>query len=157
MGLTIHQREISNFGAWTDIATLPASTYPAGNLDEGDTDTDVQGDDYTMVADGGWRDVTVSIPNTYDEIRLRPELNAGGTESGQDIALRSIRSAGGPTPPPPPPPTPGTTFDWRFDTLAAFRDLFHHPARQRLRPLGSGHRRGKHWYRQHRPRHQQRG
>ena len=79
--------EVRNFGAWTDIATLPASTYPAGNLDEGDTDTDVDGDDYTIVADGGWRDVTVSIPNTYDEIRLRPELNAGGTESGQDIAL----------------------------------------------------------------------
>ena len=93
-GIFITTREVSNFGAWTNIATLPASTYPAGNLSEGDTDTDVEGDDYTVVADGGWRDVTVSIPNTYQEIRLRPELNAGGTESGQDIALRSIRSAG---------------------------------------------------------------
>ena len=92
--LVLEPRTVTNFGAWADISTLPASTYPAGNLDEGDTDTDVEGDDYTIVADGGWRDVTVSIPNTYQQIRLRPELNTGGTESGQDIALRSIRSAG---------------------------------------------------------------
>ena len=92
-GLAVHDREVSNFGAWTDIATLPASTWPSADLAEGDTNTDVEGDDYTVVADGGWRDVTVSIPNTYDEIRLRPALNAGGTANEQDIALRSIRSA----------------------------------------------------------------
>ena len=86
-------REIQNFGAWTDIATLPASTYPAGNLSEGDTDTDVEGDDYTVAADGGWRDVTVGIPNTYQQIRLRPNLNAGGNAARQDMALRSVRSA----------------------------------------------------------------
>ena len=90
---TFVERTVSNFGAWTDIATLPASTYPAGNLSAGDTDTDVEGDDYTVVADGGWRDVTVSIPSTYQEIRLRPNLNSGGQAERQDIALRSIRSA----------------------------------------------------------------
>ena len=121
-GLTDATREIQNFGAWTDIATLPASTYPAGNLSEGDTDTDVEGDDYTVAADGGWRDVTVSIPTTYQEIRLRPNLNSGGLESRQDIALRSIRSAGGSQPPP--PPTPAAAFDWRFDTLIALETYF---------------------------------
>ena len=92
-GLSIIVREVTNFGAWTDISTLPASTYPAGNLSEGDTDTDVEGDDYTVTADGGWRDVTVSIPSTYQQIRLRPNLNAGGNAVEQDIALRSVRSA----------------------------------------------------------------
>ena len=92
-GLELLPRTVSNFGAWTDIATLPASTYPSGNLSDGDTDTDVEGNDYTVVADGGWRDIMVSIPNTYQEIRLRPNLNAGGTANQQDIALRSIRSA----------------------------------------------------------------
>ena len=92
-GSVLLVREVANFGAWTDIATLPASTYPAGNLAEGDTDTDVGGDTYTVVADGGWRDVTVSIPNTYQEIRLRPALNPNGNAIRQDIAVRSIRSA----------------------------------------------------------------
>ena len=91
-GIALVTRTVNNFGAWTNIATLPASTFPAGNLSEGDTDTDVEGDDYTVVADGGWRDVTVSIPTTYQQIRLRPNLNAGGMLQQQDIALRSIRA-----------------------------------------------------------------
>ena len=92
-GMTAVMREVQNFGAWTNIATLPASTYPAGNLSAGDTDTDVEGDDYTVAADGGWRDFTVSIPNTYDEIRVRPNLNALGNAARRDMALHSIRSA----------------------------------------------------------------
>ena len=38
-----------------------------------------------------------AIPNTYDEIRLRPlNLNSGGKlRVRQDIALRSIRNARG--------------------------------------------------------------
>ena len=122
--LALTTREVRNEGAWTNIATLPASTYPAGNLSAGDTDTDVEGDDYTVAADGGWRDVTVSIPNTYDEIRLRPNLNAGGTEDRQDIALRSMSSPGPATPTPPTPPVTPSAFNWRFDTLAAFETYF---------------------------------
>ena len=122
--LALAPREIRNEGAWQTIATLPASTYPAGSLSEGDTDTDVEGDDYTVAADGGWRDVTVSIPNTYQEIRLRPELNAGGTEDRQDIALRSMSSPGPATPTPPTPPVTPSAFNWRFDTLAAFETYF---------------------------------
>ena len=92
-GSTIHARTITNYGNWTTIATLPASAYPASDASAGDTLTDVDGAQYAVVADGGWRDATVSIPNTYQEIRLRPALNAGGAATQQDIALRSIRSA----------------------------------------------------------------
>lgn len=88
-------RTIISYGEWTDIVTLPASAYPASDAaaEEGDTLTDVEGAAYTVVADGGWRDYTVSIPNIYQEIRLRPALNAGGNAAQQDIALHSIRSA----------------------------------------------------------------
>ena len=94
-GATMATRTIISYGEWTDIVTLPASAYPASDAaaEEGDTLTDVEGAAYTVVADGGWRDYTVSIPNIYQEIRLRPALNAGGNAAQQDIALHSIRSA----------------------------------------------------------------
>ena len=73
----------------------PRPRTPLATSTEGDTDTDVEGDDYTVVADGGWRDVTVSIPYTYQQIRLRPELERRRQRSQvKTLRLRSIRSAG---------------------------------------------------------------
>lgn len=87
------EREIVNYGEWTRIATLPASGYRPGNLSQGDGVVDVNGQAYTVAADGGWQDYRVSIPGTYQELRLVPNLNGAGVGSSQDIALRSVRSA----------------------------------------------------------------
>ena len=75
--------------AWTTIAALYAWAY-SGNRDAGDTVTDANGDVFTVVQDGGWRDVTISTGD-YDEYRLAPDYD--GDSLAQDIALHSIRSA----------------------------------------------------------------
>ena len=59
----------------------------------GDTVTDNDGVDFDVAQDGGWRDATVSVPDTYDELRLAPTYTATGQRARQDIALHSIRSA----------------------------------------------------------------
>ena len=61
----------------------PRPRIPPATSSAGDTDTDVEGDDYTVAADGGWRDVTVSIPTTYQEIRYGPILIAAATRRGR--------------------------------------------------------------------------
>ena len=79
-------------GAWTEIAFLHGWAY-AGTRNQGDTVTDNDGVDFDVAQDGGWRDATVNIPDTYDEMRLAPTYTATGQRARQDIALHSIRSA----------------------------------------------------------------
>ena len=79
-------------GAWIEIAFLHGWAY-AGTRNQGDTVTDNDGVDFDVAQDGGWRDATVSVPDTYDELRLAPTYTATGQRARQDIALHSIRSA----------------------------------------------------------------
>ena len=79
-------------GAWTEIAFLHGWAY-AATRSMGDTITDNDGVDFDVAQDGGWRDAAVSVPDTYDEVRLAPTYTATGQRARQDIALHSIRSA----------------------------------------------------------------
>ena len=79
-------------GAWAEIAFLHGWAY-AATSNMGDTVTDNDGVDFDVAQDGGWRDATVSVPDTYDELRLAPTYTATGQRARQDIALHSIRSA----------------------------------------------------------------
>ena len=79
-------------GAWAEIAFLHGWAY-ASTSNMGDTVTDNDGVDFDVAQDGGWRDATVSVPDTYDELRLAPTYTATGQRARQDIALHSIRSA----------------------------------------------------------------
>ena len=60
-------------GAWTEIAFLHGWAY-AATRNQGDTVTDNDGVDFDVALDGGWRDATVSVPDTYDEIRTRADV-----------------------------------------------------------------------------------
>ena len=79
-------------GAWIQIDFLHGWAY-AATRNQGDTVTDNDGVDFDVALDGGWRDATVSIPDTYDELRLAPTYTATGQRARQDVALHSIRSA----------------------------------------------------------------
>ena len=85
----LFQGRATGGAAWTTIATLYAWAY-AATRNEGDTVTDINGDDFTVALDGGWRDVTVSTGD-YDEYQLFVDYD--GSSLRQDMALYSISSA----------------------------------------------------------------
>ena len=81
-------------GAWEDIALLPAWKYRE-NVAEGASITDVGGTAFTAVADGGWRDLTVTVPDAITGLRLQPRatMEPGASVSSHgfkyDFALRA--------------------------------------------------------------------
>ncbi len=89
-GLAVEHRADSE-GEWVTAHLIRGWGY-AATRDEGDEVVDAGGTTFHVAADGGWRDVTVDIPATARELRLRPIYTAPGTEalSGNIMALHSI-------------------------------------------------------------------
>ena len=91
--------------------TLPSGGFIHGwdysdTYETGDTITDENGETRTVVADGGWIDVTVPIPDGAQvEVRLYPAYINTGSAFLHDIAFREYEWTLAPTPPPDPEPT----------------------------------------------------
>ena len=78
-------------GAWTQAAFIHGWTY-SNTYTTGDSITDENGVARTIVANGGWIDVDVSIPNNAGQVALQPRyIVPGGQDTfHHDIAIRSI-------------------------------------------------------------------
>lgn len=82
-------------GAWETQRLIRGAPY-GSNIEEGDEITDAAGVQYTVVQDGGWRDVEVAIPDDATGLRIR-ELAVRGTSEQNwrhDMALWQITIAG---------------------------------------------------------------
>jgi len=87
-GLAVQHRAGSS-GAWTTARVIRGWAY-ANERDEGATVTDYGGEEFTVVADGGWRDVTVSIPDTAKQVRIQPLVIFNLSQHIHDIAVQEI-------------------------------------------------------------------
>ncbi len=91
-GLAIEHRA-GSAGAWTRAHLIRGWGF-AFDRSAGDNVQDYGGTEFTVVADGGWRDVDVDIPASARELRLRPIYTAPSTPGAQiyrqDVALRSV-------------------------------------------------------------------
>ena len=82
-------------GQWVDISMLPAWDYQ-DSVASGASITDVTGAAFTAAADGGWRDLTVTVPDAITGLRLQPRatMESGTSVSNHgykyDFALRAI-------------------------------------------------------------------
>ena len=78
-------------GSWTQAAFIHGWTY-SNSYETGDSITDENGVARTIVANGGWIDVDVSIPNNAGQVALQPKyIVPGGQDTfHHDIAIRSI-------------------------------------------------------------------
>ena len=105
---------------WTEIEEFYGThLFDYQSEDAGDNLTDLDGEQYNIVADGGWRDVQASIPAGFTELRFRFDYRdsnfPGASVLHQQIALRSI-SAG------------RNAFEWRFSALGDFNRHFSFPS-----------------------------
>ena len=72
---------------WTEQAFLRAWVF-SNSRTVGDTFDNRDGEELTCVADGGWVDWTVTIPNSATRVRLAPRYD--DTNLQQDQALREF-------------------------------------------------------------------
>ena len=86
-GLVIESRPTG--GAWTEAGFIHGWGY-SDSYTVGDPITDEDGVSRIVVADGGWIDVDIDIPDAAAEVRLAPEYIFVGGEVRHDIAVRSI-------------------------------------------------------------------
>ena len=88
-GLLIEHRAAG--GVWAEAGFVHGWAY-AGDYTAGDTITDENGVDLTCVADGGWVDFAIAIPDTAAEVRLAPKyiVPSGQNSYAHDIALRQF-------------------------------------------------------------------
>ena len=89
-------------GVWTERGFFRAWAFDNGR-DVGDTFNNYDGETLTCVADGGWVDWTIPIPDGANQVRLAPRYD--GTNIRQDQALREF-DWGAAAPPVTPPDTP---------------------------------------------------
>ena len=85
------QHRASSSDSWVDAGLIRGWAY-LGLRNVGSTWNDYGGTTLTCVADGGWVDFTISIPNTATQVRLNPEY--GSAAVNNDIALRQFSWAG---------------------------------------------------------------
>ena len=85
------QHRASSSDSWADAGLIRGWAY-LGLRNVGSTWNDYGGTTLTCVADGGWVDFTISIPNTATQVRLNPEY--GSAAVNNDIALRQFSWAG---------------------------------------------------------------
>ena len=85
-GLAIEHRD-SDSASWARITLIHGWAY-AATRNNGGTVTDYGGTQRTFVADGGWIDVEVSVPDSATQVRLRQEAEA--RDFHQDIAVRQF-------------------------------------------------------------------
>ena len=76
-------------GSWTQITLLRGYAY-SNTYTVGDTITDYGGATLTCVQDGGWVDTSVSIPDDYVDLRLRPVYGSSNLAWDRDICLWSL-------------------------------------------------------------------
>ena len=88
-GLLIEHRAAG--GAWAEAGFVHGWAY-AADYTAGDAITDENGVDLTCVADGGWVDFSVAIPDSAAEVRLAPKyiVPPPQTSYTHDIALRQF-------------------------------------------------------------------
>ena len=86
-GLKVETRPTG--GSWTEAAFIHGWAY-SDTRTVGDTFDDENDVERTVVADGGWIDVDVDIPDDAAEVRLRPEYIFVGEGWIHDVAVRSF-------------------------------------------------------------------
>ena len=75
-------------GDGTEIAFIRAAAY-SNTYEVGDTFDDYDGITRTVVADGGWIDVMIDVPDSVTQVELRPMYTS--TDQKQDMALREFQ------------------------------------------------------------------
>ena len=88
-GLEIQHRA-SNSDTWAQAGFVHGWTY-SNNYDTGETVTDFNSVSQTFVANGGWVDFEITIPDAATQVRLQPRyFDGGGATYRHDIALRQF-------------------------------------------------------------------
>ena len=75
--------------AWTEADFIHGWDY-SDDHDMGDTVQDEDGNTLTIVADGGWVDFEISIPDTATQVQLQPRYIIVGSAFEHDIAFRQF-------------------------------------------------------------------
>lgn len=87
-GLEVQHRA-SDSDAWAEAGFIHGWAF-SDTYETGDTFTDEDGDELTCVADGGWVDFNIAIPDGARQIRLRPHYILAAQSFRHDVALREM-------------------------------------------------------------------